>query len=85
MTIDQILEMLAVGISLGGAFHVTVIRPLQGSINDLRTEISEMRKERIALIERVHSLEVLVARVEQSASNAHHRIDEFLESAHEKR
>lgn len=88
MTLEIFVQMIGVlvsfGIALGGAFHLTVIRPLQNSIDGLRTEIAEMRKERLALIERVHILEITVAENKQSIRSAHHRIDELLEAEHEK-
>lgn len=89
MTFEIFVQLIGVltsiSVALGGAFHLTVIRPLQNTIDGLRADIAEMRKERLALIERVHILEITVAENKQSIRSAHHRIDEILETEHEKK
>lgn len=86
MTIEFFLQIVgALIIPLGGGFYISVIKPLQSSIDGLRNEIAEMRKDRLALIERVHMLEIAVAENKQSIRNAQHRIDELTEAKHEKR
>ena len=78
--LEQAAQFTVVVVALGGIFKYAVIRPLQNSINDLKDEISELRKDR----ERIHFVEVTLAELKQSVRSAHHRIDELLEAYHER-
>lgn len=77
LAVDLFVQIVALFISLGGALYVTVIRPIQKSIDGLRIEIAEMRKDRISLLERVHVLEVNQTELKQSIKLFQKRLDEL--------
>ena len=91
MTVELFIQIVALFISLGGAMYVTVIRPIQKSldllrtdfvksIDDLREEIAEQRKDRMALLERVHTLEIQQAEFGQAIKLFQRRLDEIFGS-----
>lgn len=88
MTVELFIEIVGLFLSLGGALYMTVIRPIQKSldmlrldfvksIDELRVEIAEQRKDRIALLERVHTLEISQAEFSQSLKLFQKRLDEL--------
>ena len=56
-------------------FNYVVIRPLRLSIDDLRSMIAEVKRDTEEGRKDRHRLEVQLARIEDSAKSAHHRID----------
>ena len=64
------LQWVSLFLAICGMFNYVVIKPLRLAIDDLRGMIAEIRAD----AER-HMMEVKLARVEDSAKSAHHRID----------
>lgn len=88
MTVELFIEIVGLFLSLGGAMYVTIIRPIQKSldlirtdfvksIDELRKEIAEQRKDRMTLLERVHTLEIQQAEFSQSLKLFQKRLDEL--------
>lgn len=88
MTVELFIEIVGLFLSLGGAMYVTIIRPIQKtldmlrvefvkSVDELRLEIAEQRKDRLALLERVHTLEISQAEFSQSLKLFQKRLDEL--------
>ena len=78
--LEQAAQFTVIVVALGGMFNYAVVSPLQKSIDALKDEIAELRKDR----ERIHLLEIGLAELKQATGAAHHRIDELLEVKHEK-
>lgn len=73
--LNSIAQMTVILAFMGAIFNFVILKPLKLAIEDLRDmiaalkfDVEEDRKER-------HALEVKLARVEDSAKSAHHRID----------
>lgn len=88
MTIELFIEIVGLFLSLGGAMYMTVIRPIQKSldlmrtdfvraIDNLRVDVAEQRHDRMVLLERVHGLEVQQAEFAQSLKLFQKRLDEL--------
>lgn len=60
---------------IGGAFSYFILKPLNRAIDQLNLAISDLHQEILEAEERRHALEIQVAKLEQSARSAHHRID----------
>lgn len=75
MGIDNLASTTVVLGFAGGVFSYVVLKPLHHAIEKLDKAIGELRLELLAAEGRRHELEVLVAKIEQSARSAHHRID----------
>ena len=69
------LQWVSLFLAICGMFNYVVIKPLRLALDDLRGMIAEIRADaEQGRIER-HMMEVKLARVEDSAKSAHHRID----------
>ena len=77
--LGQIAAVLTV---LGGLFSYAVIRPLNESIKALKDTVDEMRREIKEGRKQRQELEVHLAEVDQSVRSAHHRIDALEGRAH---
>lgn len=56
-------------------FNYVVIRPLRLAIDDLRSMIAEVKRDTEEGRKDRHRIELQLAKVEDSAKSAHHRID----------
>ena len=58
-----------------GLFNFVILRPLRQAIEDLRSMIADVKKRDDDDRKERHMIEIKLARVEDSAKSAHHRID----------
>ena len=58
-----------------GLFNFVILRPLRQTIEDLRSMIADVKKRADDDRKERHMIEIKLARVEDSAKSAHHRID----------
>lgn len=73
--INTVAQSVAIAGFFGGAFSYVVIKPLNQSIASLKMVVQELKEELRYSESRRHELQERVAKVEASASSAHHRID----------
>lgn len=73
--INMVAQSVVIAGFLTGAFSYIVLTPLNKSIEGLRTIVQELKDELRYSEQRRHELQERVAKVEASASSAHHRID----------
>lgn len=66
----------------GGLFKVTIINPLNTSIQDLHQLIVETRDYVEKTEEKRQSMATKLASVESSVKSAHHRLDELIHEIH---
>lgn len=69
------LQWVSFFLAICGMFNYVVIKPLRLAIDDLRGMIAEIRADAEQGRSERHMMEVKLARVEDSAKSAHHRID----------
>ena len=69
------LQWLSLFLAICGMFNYVVIKPLRLAIDDLRGMIAEVRENAEQGRRERHLMEVKLARVEDAAKSAHHRID----------
>ena len=58
-----------------GLFNFVILRALRQAIEDLRSMIADVKKRADDDRKERHMIEIKLARVEDSAKSAHHRID----------
>ena len=58
-----------------GLCNFVILRPLRQAIEDLRSMIADVKKRADDDRKERHMIEIKLARVEDSAKSAHHRID----------
>ena len=58
-----------------GLFKFVILRPLRQAIEDLRSMIADVKKRADDDRKERHMIQIKLARVEDSAKSAHHRID----------
>jgi len=73
--INMVAQSVAIAGFFAGAFSYIVLKPLNHSIDGLRTIVQELKDELRYSEQRRHELQERVAKVEASAASAHHRID----------
>jgi septal ring factor EnvC (AmiA/AmiB activator) len=73
--INTVAQSVAIAGFFAGAFSYVVLKPLNQSIDGLRTIVQELKDELRYSESRRHELQERVAKVEASAASAHHRID----------
>jgi septal ring factor EnvC (AmiA/AmiB activator) len=73
--INTVAQSVAIAAFFAGAFSYVVLKPLNQSIDGLRTIVQELKDELRYSESRRHELQERVAKVEASAASAHHRID----------
>ena len=73
--INMVAQSVAIAWLFAGAFSYIVLKPLNHSIDGLRTIVQELKDELRYSEQRRHELQERVAKVEASAASAHHRID----------
>lgn len=56
-------------------FNYAILRPLKMAIDDLRSMIADVRVRTDEDLRERHMIEVKLAKVEDAAKSAHHRID----------
>lgn len=66
---------VAVAGLIGTIFYQAAVKPLTSAINDLRELIAETRQDLHDNEEKRQRMDLRLAKVEASASSAHHRID----------
>lgn len=71
----MVAQSVAIAGFFAGAFSYIVLKPLNHSIDGLRTIVQELKDELRYSEQRRHELQERVAKVEASAASAHHRID----------
>lgn len=79
ISMELITAFCAILSLCGVIFKYAVIRPLETSIDALKLEIVELRRDR----ERLHLLEVQLAEINQRVRSNQHRIDKLEEVSHE--
>ncbi|MBQ7454380.1 MAG: hypothetical protein IJS69_04950 [Selenomonadaceae bacterium] len=79
ISMELITAFCAILSLCGVIFKYAVIRPLETSIDALKLEIVELRRDR----ERLHLLEVQLAEINQRVRSNQHRIDKLEEVPHE--
>lgn len=79
ISLELIVAFCTVLSLCGVIFKYAVIMPLENSINALKQEIAELRRDR----ERLHLLEVQLAEINQRVRSNQHRIDKLEEVPHE--
>ena len=74
---DSSIITAAVGLAglAGTVFYYAVIKPLTGTIADLRELIHDMREDLQRNEEKRQEMDLRLVAVEESAKSAHHRID----------
>jgi septal ring factor EnvC (AmiA/AmiB activator) len=75
--LSTISQSVCIAGFFAGAFSYIVLKPLNQSIEGLRTIVQELKEELRYSESRRHELQERVAKVEASAASAHHRIDEL--------
>lgn len=73
--VNELVQWITVFSTVFGVFNYAVIRPLKLAIDDLRSMIAEVKKDTEEGRKERHMIEVKLAKVEDSAKSAHHRID----------
>ena len=73
--LNTIAQSVAIAGFFAGAFSYIVPKPLNQSIEGLRTIVSELKDELRYSEQRRNELQERVAKVEASAASAHHRLD----------
>ena len=73
--INMVAQSVAIAGFFAGAFSYIVLKPLNHSIDGLRTIVQELKDDLWYSEQRRHELQERVAKVEASAASAHHRID----------
>ena len=73
----MVAQSVAIAGFFAGAFSYIVLKPLNHSIDGLRTIVQELKDELRYSEQRRHELQERVAKVEASAASAHHRIDQL--------
>lgn len=73
--LNVITQSVAIAGFFAGAFSYVVLKPLNHSIEGLRTIVTELKDELRYSESRRNELQERVAKVEASAAQAHHRID----------
>lgn len=73
--LETLAQIMAIAAVIGAAFSFAVLRPLNASIKALQKTIDEMRAEMKEGRKQRQELEVHLAEVDQSVRSAHHRID----------
>ena len=71
----MIAQSIAIAGFFAGAFSYIVLKPLNHSIEGLRTIVQELKDELRYSEQRRHELQERVAKVEASAASAQHRLD----------
>ena len=80
--LEVLAQIMAIAAVIGAAFSFAVLRPLTASIKALQETIDEMRAEMKESRKQRQELEVHLAEVDQSVRSAHHRIDALEGRAH---
>ena len=80
--LETAAQIAAISTVIGAAFSFSVLRPLNASIKALQKTIDEMRAEMKENRKQRQELEVHLAEVDQSVRSAHHRIDALEGRAH---
>ena len=80
--LETIAQITAIAAVIGAAFSFAVLRPLNNAIKALQKTIDEMRAEMKEGRKQRQELEVHLAKVDQSVRSAHHRIDALEGRAH---
>lgn len=80
--LEALAQIMAIAAVIGAAFSFAVLRPLNASIKALQETIDEMRAEMKESRKQRQELEVHLAEVDQSVRSAHHRIDALEGRAH---
>ena len=75
LELDSLVQWITVFTIVFGAFNYAIIRPLKLAIDDLRSIIAEVKKDTEEGRKERHMMEVKLAKVEDAAKSAHHRID----------
>lgn len=73
--LGTVAQSVAIAGFFAGAFSYIVLKPLNQSIDGLRTIVQELKDELRYSESRRHELQERVAKVEASAASAHRRID----------
>ena len=73
--LNTIAQSVAIAGFFAGAFSYIVLKPLNQSIEGLRTIVSELKDELRYSEQRRNELQERVAKVEASVASAHHRLD----------
>lgn len=73
--INTVAQSVAIAGFFTGAFSYIVLKPLNQSIDGLRTIVQELKDELRYSESRRHELQERVAKVEASVASAHHRIN----------
>ena len=80
--LEVLAQIMAIAAVIGAAFSFAVLRPLNASIKALQETIDEMRAEMKESRKQRQELEVHLAEVDQSVRSAHHHIDALEGRAH---
>ena len=80
--LETLAQIMAIAAVIGAAFSFAVLRPLNASIKALQKTLDEMRAEMKEGRKQRQELEVHLAEVDQSVRSAHHRIDALEGRAH---
>lgn len=73
--INTVAQSVAIAAFFAGAFSYVVLKPLNQSIDGLRTIVQELKDELRYSESRRHELQERVAKAEASVASAHHRLD----------
>lgn len=73
--LNTIMQIITLITAVCGVLDIVVLRPLKSAIIDLRDMIAEIRAKTEDDRRERHMIEVKLAKVEDSARSAHHRID----------
>ena len=73
--LNVITQSVAIAGFFAGAFSYVVLKPLNHSIEGLRAIVTELKDELRYSENRRYELQERVAKVEESAASAHHRLD----------
>ena len=84
--LNSVAQSVVIAGFLTGAFSYIVLTPLNKSIEGLQTIVQELKDELRYNEQRRNELQERIAKVEESAASAHHRLDRLdniVEGGHE--
>lgn len=73
--LNTISQSVCIAGFFAGAFSYIVLKPLNHSIEGLRAIVTELKDELRYNEQRRNELQERVAKIEESAASAHHRLD----------
>ena len=73
--LNTVVQTTVILTGICGLFNFVILRPLRMAIDELRGMIADIKRRADDDRNERHSIEIKLARVEDSTKSAHHRID----------